>query len=1301
MAKKRKSASDKPQPKKQPKPSQAQSADPTAEGLPETSPDIVEFNLGTDIDNIIPTRGYQMSPMVALGGSAGGISALQSFFEAMPADSGQIFVVILHLSPEHESILAEVLQRSTTMKVMQVRQTTRVQPNCVYVIPPGKILTTADSYLRLSEGVAERGHRTAVDQFFRTMADTYGPHASAIVLSGTDGDGAIGIKRIKERGGLTIAQDPDEAEHDGMPRSAIGTGIVDWVLQTREMPRRLQLYREIEGRLQVPPEDGPQPAASPRPALNENEAALRDVLSFLRTQTGRDFSYYKRATIVRRISRRLQVNDLDDLPSYLTYLRMHPGEAGALLKDLLISVTNFFRDRETFEALEAKIPKLFQGKGPNDAVRVWVPGCATGEEAYSLAILLCEYARRLETPPAVQVLATDLDDEVIQDARDGVFPETISADVSEERLRKFFLKEHRGYRVRREIRETVLFAIHDLLKDSPFSRLDMVSCRNLLIYLNREAQNRAFETFHFALNASGTMFLGSSESVDDDSSLFNVVDKKHRIYVRRNSMRIGLPVPSGPSSLLLAQNHEGAVEPPVISKRSLDASSALSGLRLEPKGERSASWAEAHFKLIERFGPPSLIVNAEHEILHLSENAGKFLQFAGGEPSRNILHLVHPTLRIDLRAALYSTAQNQHPTQLSGLPVEMDGKRMAVSVHVTPADDILEGGMLVVFETRPFDDDQKESKSMRVEEEPAARHLERELERVKSHLRDTIEQYEASTEELKAGNEELQAMNEELRSATEELETGREELQSINEELTTVNQELKSKVDQLGTANSDLHNLMASTAIATVFLDRELCITRYTPRAIEIFSLIPTDIGRPLHDLTHKLNYPDLLTDASRVLETLVPVERKVGEAGGKWYLGRILPYRTIEDRIAGVVLTFVDIGEQYRAEQAALEKAAEFRALFELSSIGLAQADARTGQILQANQKLCAMLGRDEASVLEMCIQQVVDALHGVLEDSEYQRLVREEIPEYQFESNLARIDGASAWSQCTITLLPGTGDSPKRIVLAVIDMSLRKLAEDALRESEEELRQSNLDLDRRVTERTHELRESEAKLRESVATSDDRANQLQHLASELSVAEQRERRRIALVLHDHIQQLLVATSMRMGELKDGLSDDMLGRAQKIHKMLDDAIVAARSLAVELVPPLLHDQGLIAALSWLSDKMLDEHELNVAVEGESEAEPKSADLRDLLFQTARELLLNVVKHADADSAKVQVSRVGSDIQLRVSDEGKGISRLKNSAHQSFGLFQIRERTEAAGGTFAIESHPGKGTRVTLRLPLA
>ena len=985
-----------------------------------------------------------MTPVVGLGGSAGAIPALQQFFRTMPIDSGMAFVVVMHLAPEHESTLPDLLQRCTTMPVVQAVQQQLIAPNSVYVIPPGKTLGTLDGHLTLTDPKPlARGRHVAVDLFFRTLADSQGPHAAAIVLSGADGDGAIGIKRIKELGGLTVAQDPEEAQHPSMPRTAIDTGMVDWILPVAEMPARLRHYFGLEKELKLPPEDAP--AALPKEAdtAAQEEAALADVLAFLRTRTGRDFASYKRATVVRRIARRMQVNGVAHLPGYLDCMRTRPGEADALLQDLLISVTNFFRDADCFEALDGHLSELF--KGHTDTIRVWVPACASGEEAYSIAILLAEKVRRLEAPPAIQIFATDLDERAIKVAREGVYPFTIEADVADERLRRYFVRELRGYQVRRELREMVLFAQHDVLKDSPFSRLDLVSCRNLLIYLNRSAQKRVFEIFHFALQPGGRLFLGASETAEDAGTLFSVLDKKHRIFAMRPAPRAVLPVPIGPLMLPLDIPHPPAS--PVVAAHAFDPTTAVAGLKA--MSGRPMSWGELHFRLLESLAPPSILVDAEYDILHVSPSAARLLQFTGGEPSRNLLKAIHPSLRVELRAALYQTVQTKSTTEVEVGPVSLDGRNLEVSIRVAPANEIGENLFVVMLNPRePGTAGQAaSSRPGRVAADPVARQLDRELERLKTQLRDTVEQYEASTEELKASNEELQAMNEELRSATEELETSREELQSINEELSTVNHELKSKVDELGHANSDMLNLMGATAIATVFLDRDLCITRYTPTAVQLFTLIASDIGRPLADLSTRLDYPDLSGDAQRVLEKLVPVEREVGLPDGKWFLARLLPYRTIEDQIAGVVASFIDITERKQAEEVRLWLSAVVA-----SSMDAIISFSMDQTILSWNAGAERIFGYTAAEAIGKPF-----ALLAVGHNHEQEQVfshLREARPVTNLEAVRRRKDGTEI--QVALSVSPIKDTHGKVIGGTVIarDVTQQKRAAEALRGSEERLR-------------------------------------------------------------------------------------------------------------------------------------------------------------------------------------------------------------------------------------------------------
>jgi two-component system CheB/CheR fusion protein len=854
--------------------------------------------------------------VVGIGASAGGIAALRHFFSHVELHSDMAFVVIQHLSPQHSSSLPGLLQSQTGLPVTQVNEEVKVEPNHVYVIPPTKYLIMADGRIRLTAPEMTRRGHSSIDLFFRTLADGYGKNAIAILLSGAGSDGTLGLRRIKEAGGFVIAEDPAEAEYPEMPRSAIEAGLVDLVLPVAEMPEKLRGLRDGAQRIQLTSE---QEEIVTRAI---DEATLRDILLLLRLRTGHDFSQYKRPTLMRRIARRMQVRELSELTAYLNCLRDAPQELEALFRDLLITVTNFFRDHEAVEALEKEIiPKLFEGKRGTDQVRVWSVGCATGEEPYSLAMLLSEYASRLPDPPQIQIFATDIDERAIAEGREARYPATITLDVAPERVHRFFAKDGDRYRVKKELREMVLFAVHNVLRDPPFSRLDLISCRNLLIYLNREVQERILGVFHFALRASGYLFLGASESAEAPPSLFLPVDKKRRIYGRRPTLE--------PTQHLVAE----WIVPRGQLRRSDSRGSNAVGV---------GSLAELHQEIIEQLAPPSLLLDEDFDVLHMSAHSGRYLRFTGGEPTPDVLKLINPDLRLDLHAALLEAKASEPgaTVQSRRLGVDLDGKTCWVTLTVRPIahpPELARGFYLVLF------DEDTEAPPLTSAAAPASElsrmesvgPLEKELQHTKEQLRLTIEQYETSTEELRASNEELQAINEELRSATEELETSKEELQSVNEELTTLNQEYREKIEEVGRANSDLQNLMASIDIGTIFLDRALRIQRYTRPAQELFNILPADVGRPLQHFTHKLDYHSLPADAQEVLRTLQTIEREVHSTDDSWFLARMRPYRTLEDKIDGVVLTFVDITSRRRAEEQLREQAARLREQAEIVDLG------------------------------------------------------------------------------------------------------------------------------------------------------------------------------------------------------------------------------------------------------------------------------------------------------------------------------------------------------------------------------
>ncbi|MFJ4068598.1 CheR family methyltransferase [Pseudomonas sp. NPDC089996] len=841
-------------------------------------------------------------PVVGIGASAGGLEAIRTFFQQMPGDCGMAFVVVLHLSPDHQSVADRIIQEATPMPVRQVTEPVPIERNHVYVISPANRLSTNDGYLRVTPANRRRGDHVAIDLFFRDLADVHKDHAFCVVLSGTGADGAVGLSRIKEQGGVTLVQTPDDAQYDSMPRAAIETGMVDLVLPAAEIPQKLlELWRTArQVKLPEIEDDSLPPSLGSRSGdAQAAEPLLEEILLQLRTATGHDFQHYKRATVLRRIERRLHVTGQTDLGGYLRYLEQNAGEATALLGDMLIGVTNFFRDREAFEALERLVmPQLASQGEDSGEIRVWSAGCSTGEEAYSLAMLVGEQLALEQRASKVQVFATDLDERAIGIARTGTYPEAIVTDVPPTRLRQFFVNEDQHYRVRKEVREKVLFARHNLLSDPPFSQIDLIVCRNLLIYLDREVQQDILRMFHFALRRGGFLFLGTSESADVAGELFTPVDKRNRIFRARDV---------SPASRSSGRQLPGT-----------GMASLAQGTQPKAKPGRKPSYAEVHHRALARRTPPSLIVDGDGNILHMSEGVGRYLQLAGGEPSRNLLNLVLPTLRLTLRSTLFQARQGTEA--VTSRPVDFgEGEhRQQVEITVQPYRDELSDSecLLVVIEERAPDPSLPLPGVIRQTDSMVLHNLERELQRTRLQLQETIEQSEISSEELTASNEEMQAINEELRSASEELETSKEELQSINEELLTVNYELKNKVEETDKVNDYLSNLIASTDIATVFVDRNLHIRWFTPRATDLFNMLPVDTGRSLLDITHRLDYPALADDARAVAKGETIIEREIGGHGEHWYLARLLPYRSSEQKIDGTVLTFIDISKNHAAEE-------------------------------------------------------------------------------------------------------------------------------------------------------------------------------------------------------------------------------------------------------------------------------------------------------------------------------------------------------------------------------------------------
>ena len=969
-------------------------------------------------------------PIVGIGASAGGLETLEQFFNKMPENTGMAFVIVQHLDPNHVGMMPELLQRMTKMTVFQVTDCLYVKPNCVYVIPPNKSMSILNGTLHLFAPVETHGIRLPIDIFLRSLADDQQEKSIGIILSGMGSDGSLGLKAIKEKNGVVFVQDPYTAKFDGMPRSAVTTVIADIVAPVEELPSKLIDFLKFV------------PLSKTNPVIDsKNKSNLDKIIILLREQTGHDFSLYKKSTLFRRIERRKGIHQIEKIENYVRFMQENPKETEILFKELLIGVTNFFRDTAVWDKLKEEVlPEMIE-KLPNGSImRAWVTGCSTGEEAYSLAITFREVMDKIKKSRniSLQIFATDLDMDAIEKARKGVFPSNIITDVSPERLARYFKNDNDGYRINTAIREMVVFAPQNVIKDAPFTKLDLVTCRNMLIYMESELQKKVIRLFIYSLNPGGIMVLGTAETLGADVDGFQTIDPKLKIFKRTS-----LPMQTGlldfPSSFSVTNK----IKP--------------ENLKI-PKSEENLQTL-ANQILLDRFAPASVMVSEKGDIVYITGRTGKYLEPVSGKANWNIFAMLRDGLRQDLPLGFQKALKNFEPVKLHNLKVENDGKHQFVDVTIQQIEkpEALHGKIIIVFNDLPesagvntvHPKTGKQNSNIRNKE------LEGELRQSLEDLQTIREEMQTSQEELKSTNEELQSTNEELQSTNEELTTSKEEMQSLNEELQTVNIELQTKVTDYVQANNDMKNLLNSTDIATLFLDKELNIRRFTDPVTTIFKVRNADIGRPFTDLVTDLQYPEIGIDAVEVIRNLIYIEKSTVTKDGRWFDIKIMPYRTLDDHIDGLVLTFNDVSKFKKMEielkeaNEKLQKSKEtrYRKLFETAKDGILILDADTGQITDVNPFLVELLGYSREQFIEKAIWNIGLFKDLVANVDKFKELQQKEFVRYD-NLPMETIDG----KKINVEFISNVYEveNQKVVQCLVRDITQRKQAEEKLTLSE-----------------------------------------------------------------------------------------------------------------------------------------------------------------------------------------------------------------------------------------------------------
>jgi two-component system CheB/CheR fusion protein len=1194
---------------------------------------------------------HKSFPVVGIGASAGGLEAISKLLDALPGDTGMAFILVQHLDPTHASMMVDLLSSHTKMTVLQAVNGMPLECDRFYIIPPGVNMSIQDDKIRLSELHERYGARRPFDFFLKSLAEECGKRTICAILSGTGDDGSRGLQAVLEKGGLVIAQDPDEAAYDGMPRSAITTGAVDLVLSVTDMAAALVKY----SRQPYVRTTHKTPAPDDRPS-----DGLGEIIGLLREKTMHDFTLYKQGTLSRRIERRMAILGLPDSESYLGLLRSDPITIDMLVKDLLIHVTGFFRDLKAFELLAEKIlPEMVKRHPAGRALRVWVPACSTGEETYSIAMLFLEAIAAAKRNIKLQVFASDVDEGAVSDARAGLYPQSIEADVTPERLERFFAREGHGYRVSRDLREVVVFTVQDLLADAPFSRLDLVSCRNLLIYLLPEVQERVISMFHFALREAGVLLLGSAETVGRLGTHFATISKAERIYRH------------------VGQSRPGEVHFPIGTA---DGARALWPRAARPKAppQRASLGELALQQLIETYVPVSVLVNGRHECLHSFGATDRYLQVAPGESSRDVIAMAREGLRAKLRSALHRAAKDRTPTTITGAKVVYDRTVVAVSICVRPTEVEGEELMLVSFIDEPAPERQPRRAGASNARKAQVTELEDELDATRNELEGAIRDLEIANEDHKAINEEAMSVNEEYQSSNEELETSKEELQSLNEELTTLNHQIQEALEQQRDTTNDLQNVMNSSDVAMLFLDTNLRIRFFTPATTSLFRLIASDIGRPLEDFTPHFVDKNILTDARTVLRDPGPIGCEIRTEGGDWYIRRVLPYRTLDGRIDGVVITFSDISEMKAAEHKIVAARALADSIINSIHQPLVVLDDEL-RVVAAGRSFYGAFNTTAEHTLGKRLWDTdehhldVPGLHAFLQRI---RSERQAIDNYEIEIDMPPLGKRRLLlDACDIQGQPG---SKRQILVAIDDITERKQAESALGAARADAERANLGKSRFLAAASHDLRQP-----------------LQTISLMQGVLLKR------------------VTDKSTVELIGKLGDTVGAMSGMLNTLLD-----INELEAGMVVPHLVDFPINALL----DRLKTEFAYHTGAKGLGwRVVPCHMSIhsdRTLFEQMVRNLLSNAVKYTARGKILIGCRQRGDRLRVEVWDTGLGIPsdqlqtifeefrQLNNPARErsrglGLGLSLVQRLGTLLGVSVDVRSRLGSGSVFSVEVPLA